>query len=161
MASSGGTEKLERKTVEKNRRIHMKNLCSKLSSLIPVSKNTVTQKDQLDQAFDYIKELKERVDRLRELKEMRSRVMIGFRPAQVEVRNLDPNLEVILVCGSRTRFMFHEVISVLEEEGVEVINASFSTVGDRIFHSIHCQAISTRIGLDPSRIDQRLKQLVR
>lgn len=101
----------------------------------------MTQKDLLDQAFGYIKELKERVDRLRELKEMRSRVMITFRPSQVEVRNLDPNLEVILVCESRTRFMFHEVINVLEEEGVEVINASFSTVGDRIFHSIHCQVI--------------------
>ncbi|URE00194.1 Transcription factor bHLH36 [Musa troglodytarum] len=38
MQSSGGTEKLERKTVEKNRRIHMKHLCSKLCSLIPMSK---------------------------------------------------------------------------------------------------------------------------
>ncbi|RWV93789.1 hypothetical protein GW17_00043725, partial [Ensete ventricosum] len=85
-------------------------------------KNAMTQQDQLDQAFYYIKELKERVDRLRELKETRSRVMIGFRPSHVEVRNL----EVILVRGSRTRFMFHEVISVLEEEGVEVISASFS-----------------------------------
>jgi len=33
--SSGGGCKLERKDVEKNRRLHMKGLCLKLSSLIP------------------------------------------------------------------------------------------------------------------------------
>lgn len=31
----GSAPKLERKTVEKNRRIHMKNLCGQLASLIP------------------------------------------------------------------------------------------------------------------------------
>ncbi|RRT32030.1 hypothetical protein B296_00046820 [Ensete ventricosum] len=66
-----------------------------------MEQNAMTQQDQLDQAFYYIKELKERVDRLRELEETRSRVMIGFRPSHVE----EINLEVILVRGSRTRFI--------------------------------------------------------
>lgn len=40
MAKRGGAEtslKLDRKTIEKNRRVHMKSLCSKLVSLIPPS----------------------------------------------------------------------------------------------------------------------------
>jgi hypothetical protein len=33
--SNSETSKLDRKTVEKNRRVHMKDLCFKLASLVP------------------------------------------------------------------------------------------------------------------------------
>ena len=35
--------------------------------------------------------------------------------------------------------MLYEVISVLEEEGAEVVTANFSTVADKIFYTVHAQ----------------------
>ncbi|WOK98514.1 hypothetical protein Cni_G07226 [Canna indica] len=166
----GGDVKLERKTVEKNRRIHMKNLCSKLTSLIPLSKRAVTQQDLFDQAFCYISELKERVEKLnqKKLEMTRGVVMIAatanrsqVEPPHITIRSMGSNMEVNLVCGSRTRnLMLREVINVLEEEGAEIVNASFNSLGDMSFHTIHCQAISPRIGVDSLRVHARLKGLV-
>ncbi|URD87234.1 Polypeptide deformylase [Musa troglodytarum] len=259
MKGSGGADKLERKTVEKNRRIHMKNLCVKLTSLVPKSKvhphtttdslivlspiskaytglglahethnphfkiwlysqrgsfqlclcwyftrsnqhnwysnllrlsspwqhcpcsprthedlpltppfpslvqqrATMTQQDLLEQATCYVNELKERVERLKQEKEKTSGVLIGFGQPLVTVRHLGSNLEVNLVCGLRKRSMLHQVIIVLVEEGADVTSASSNIVGDKIFHTFHCQAIYPRIGLDPSRVQHRLKELVR
>jgi len=36
-------------------------------------------------------------------------------------------------------FKLHEVVTVLEEEGAEIINANLSVVGRKIFHTIHCR----------------------
>ncbi|KAG6526158.1 transcription factor bHLH167-like [Zingiber officinale] len=164
--------KVERKTVEKNRRTHMKKLCSKLSSIIPkehrnIHKDVLTQQDNLEDATSYIKILRERIEilkqrRLLQVSKMRSTdVGIGFGLPIVEVRCNDVNLEVLIVISRVSkRFLFHEVISVLEEEGAKVVNANFSVVGDKIFHIIHSQAVSSRIGLDASRVTQRLKELV-
>ncbi|XP_074563884.1 transcription factor bHLH162-like isoform X1 [Curcuma longa] len=167
--------KVERKTVEKNRRTHMKKLCFKLSSIIPkehrsIHKDVLTQQDNLEDATSYIKILRERIEilkqrRLLQVSKTRSTdVAIGFGLPIVEVRCNDVNLEVLIVISSSggvsKRFLFHEVISVLEEEGAKVVNANFSVVGDKIFHIIHSQAVSSRIGLDASRVTQRLKELV-
>lgn len=114
----------------------------------------------------------------------------------VEVRHEDLNLEVVVVSGVRKRFMFHELIKVLEDEGAEIVSASIVAVGDKIFHTIHSQvcqyfnrrrrrrrdgvvakrvhvcavstlfvccflqAISSRIGLEPTIVSRRLKELV-
>ena len=56
----------------------------------------------------------------------------------LELRDLGSGIEVILVTGLNKTFMLYEVISVLEEEGAEVVTASFSTVGDKIFYVVHC-----------------------
>ncbi|RWW08334.1 hypothetical protein GW17_00028234 [Ensete ventricosum] len=142
MKGSRGADKLERKTVEKNRRIHMKNLCIELTSLIPKSKGaTMTQQDLLEQATYYVNELKQRVERLKQEKEKTSGVLIGLGKPLVTVTQLGINLEVNLVCGLRTRSMLHQVIIVLEEEGADVTNASSNIVGDKIFHTVHCQVV--------------------
>ncbi|XP_074563885.1 transcription factor bHLH167-like isoform X2 [Curcuma longa] len=162
--------KVERKTVEKNRRTHMKKLCFKLSSIIPKEHRSIHKQDNLEDATSYIKILRERIEilkqrRLLQVSKTRSTdVAIGFGLPIVEVRCNDVNLEVLIVISSSggvsKRFLFHEVISVLEEEGAKVVNANFSVVGDKIFHIIHSQAVSSRIGLDASRVTQRLKELV-
>ncbi|XP_031120621.1 transcription factor bHLH162-like [Ipomoea triloba] len=78
ISSTGGvSEKPDRKTVERKRRIHMKYLCGKLVSLIPPhhfypSKESVSQQDQLDQAATYIKALRERVEKLEKMKKKMS-----------------------------------------------------------------------------------------
>ncbi|WOK97782.1 transcription factor bHLH162 [Canna indica] len=170
------TGKIGRKIVEKNRRMQMKTLCMKLSSLIPKEHNTspkdmLTQQDHLEQATSYIKKLQKKIETMKQRRVPRMNIKesgkdigggltMGFQLPVVEVRHDDSNMEVVLISGLEKRFMFHEVISIIEEEGAEVINASFSVVGEKIFHIIHSQAISSRLGLEASRVTERLKKLL-
>ncbi|KAJ0962841.1 hypothetical protein J5N97_027963 [Dioscorea zingiberensis] len=178
-AAAVGGAKMERKTIEKNRRLHMKRLCCQLSSLIPKeeipsSKEVLTQPDHLEQAARYIKKLRERIEKLSQRKKMVVNIeglnremdggmnIGGCSLPVIEVRHMDSTMEVVLISSlNNKRFMFHEVIGVLEEEGAEVVNASFSVVGDKIFHTIHSQAVSSRIGLETGRVSERLRELVR
>ncbi|KAL0923808.1 hypothetical protein M5K25_004585 [Dendrobium thyrsiflorum] len=172
----GGEGKMDRKTVEKHRRMQMKALCLKLANQIPqdyISKEITSQQDHLDRAAEYIHNMRERIQKLKQRKELgRSNYMesdtemedsakLGFKFPVVEVRHQDQNLEVLLISGLKKRFALHEVIGILEEEGAEVVNASFSIVGNKIIYTIHCQAISSRIGLEASKVSERLQQLIR
>uniref|UniRef100_A0A0E0JD66 BHLH domain-containing protein n=1 Tax=Oryza punctata TaxID=4537 RepID=A0A0E0JD66_ORYPU len=175
---SSSSSKMERKDVEKNRRLHMKGLCLKLSSLIPSAtarrhhhysssssstKETVTQLDHLEQAAAYIKQLKGRIEELKKRKQQAAASSNGGGMPVVEVRCQDGTLDVVVVSEERERekaVRLHEVIGVLEEEGAEVVNASFSVVGDKIFYTLHSQALCSRIGLDASRVSHRLRTLL-
>ncbi|GJN37715.1 hypothetical protein PR202_gb26696 [Eleusine coracana subsp. coracana] len=185
-SGGGGGCKLERKDVEKNRRLHMKGLCLKLSSLIPPSaakhasllsapapascsnlnKDAATQLDHLDNAATYIKQLKQWIEELKQRKsgvschEQGTAASGGVRMPVIEVRYQDGTLEVVLVSEAGRPFKLHEVITVLEQEGAEVVSASFSGVGDKIFYTIHSQAFSSRIGLEASRVSERLQDLL-
>ncbi|KAK1279346.1 hypothetical protein QJS04_geneDACA002861 [Acorus gramineus] len=169
---------MERKTVEKNRRIHMKSLCFKLSSLLPNNfhKGALTQYDNLDQAAKYIRRLQQRIEVLKEKKEVtmnnrkaaagdggmmkEKEMMESLSFPVVEIRNLDCTLEVVLISGLQSDFMFHEAICVLEDEGVEVVNANFYFVGDRAFHIFHSQVKSSRIGFEITKLSERLHEMI-
>uniref|UniRef100_A0ACD5VN14 Uncharacterized protein n=1 Tax=Avena sativa TaxID=4498 RepID=A0ACD5VN14_AVESA len=205
--SSGGGggctgSKMERKDVEKNRRLHMKGLCLKLSALVPptsthhirhyhtsanasshsnnnTNKDAITQLDQLDSAAAYIKQLKGRIDELKRRKERGAGAGAGAgcsssssaggntykgapAPASlpvIEVRHQDATLDVALVSEAGKPFKLHEVIAVLEQEGAEVVSASFSVVADKIFYTLHSQALCPRIGLEADRVSQRIHGL--
>ncbi|URD85106.1 Transcription factor bHLH36 [Musa troglodytarum] len=159
--------KVERKLAEKYRRMHMKTLYFKLSSIIPADhrttakhasiaiihvdipsthKDVMTKQDNLDQATSYIKYLRERIENLKQRRLVqsstaRNEMGTGYLLPIIEVKYQDLNLEILLISGVNKSFMFHEVINVLEEEGAE--------------------AVSTRIGLEPSRVSERLKELVK
>ncbi|KAF5459877.1 hypothetical protein F2P56_019789 [Juglans regia] len=175
--------KLDRKTVERNRRIHMKGLCFKLASLIPAhhfkpSRETVTQLDQLDYATSYITQLRGKIEKLRLTKERAAssstsgsssmstnmidhNMTIGTRQLPiVDLRDLGPCIEVVLISGLQKNFMLYEVISILQEEGADVVSASFYTAGDKIFHTIHAQVKISRVGVETSRVRQRLQELI-
>ncbi|XP_043687210.1 transcription factor bHLH162-like [Telopea speciosissima] len=175
---SPSSSKLDRKTIERNRRMQMKGLSFKLASLIPSNYNSTkeisSQQDRLDHGASYIKELRQRVENLKERKkeameicginnEMRRDTMtIGSNLVPVfELRDMGNNsLEITLITGLNKNFMFYEVISILTEEGAEVVNASFSVVGEKVFHTIHSQATSSRVGVDTTSLCQRLKEFV-
>ncbi|OAY30890.1 transcription factor bHLH162 [Manihot esculenta] len=163
----------DRKTVERNRRIHMKGLCFKLASLIPShhfkhSKDMLSQQGQLDHAAAYIKHLKERIEKLKKIKEQamvisganNNKIMMGLRLPIVELRDLGSSIEVVLISGLKKNFMMYEVITIIEEEGAEVVSVSFSTVGDKVFHTIHAQVKICRVGVETSRVCQRLQELI-
>ncbi|EXB87869.1 hypothetical protein L484_014999 [Morus notabilis] len=183
--SPSETAKLDRKTIERNRRIHMKDLCFKLASLVPhhhskhYSKEMLTQQDQIDLAASYISQLRERIEKLKAKKEQATkslngstdmsgsevlddhqRMRIGARLPVIELKDLGCSIEVILISGLQKSFMLYEVISVLEEEGAEVVSASFSTVDDKVFYTLHAQVKLSRVGVETSRVWERLQDLV-
>ncbi|KAJ4765380.1 basic helix-loop-helix (bHLH) DNA-binding superfamily protein [Rhynchospora pubera] len=139
----------------------------------------MTQKDNLDGAVTYILKLKERMEELRELRDSKSisirgtkrninrsniptssKMAVSSVPPVIEVRSEDTNLEVVLVCGLHNGFKLHKMIGILEEEGALVKNANFSVVSDKVFYTIHSQALSPRIGVEASRVLERLQDLV-
>lgn len=120
----------------------------------------LTQQDQLDLAASYITDLRQRIEKLNERKEEAIKALNGEkrggdvfdqgmssgpRLPVIELKDLGCSIEVILISGLQKNFMLYEVISVLEEEGAEVVNASFSVVDDKIFHTLHAQVNTTLI----------------
>ncbi|KAM3318942.1 transcription factor like [Capsicum chacoense] len=173
------SEKLDRKTQEKNRRTHMKYLSSKLFSLIPPhhhqsTKEMLTQQDQIDQAISYIEKLKERVEVLKKRKDevvaqgrgdhskkfMLTATCTATKIAMVDVKELGSTLEVILVSGLEKKFTMQEVINIIEEEGAQVVSAGYSIIADKVYYTIHAQVKITRLGVDASGIYLRLQKLV-
>ncbi|KAK1373254.1 Transcription factor bHLH36 like [Heracleum sosnowskyi] len=175
-SASGSIQKPDRKTVEKNRRVHMKQLCNQLTSLIPphhfnLSRELLTVQDQVDQATAYIKQLKERRDELKVKKEVLTLmsengnisppVSASFTMPVVELRESgSSNLEVLVVSSLENNIRLCNVIGVLQEEEADVVGTNISTVGDRVFHIVHAQAKFSRVGVDTSRILQRLRELM-
>ncbi|XP_020593202.1 uncharacterized protein LOC110033525 [Phalaenopsis equestris] len=144
--------------------------------LLSILEDANSQQDHLDRAAAYIHKLRERIERLKQKQElgrmhnMAERDMdmervdsakLGLKLPVVEVRHQEQSLEVLLISGLKKKFSLSEVICILEEEGADVVNASFSVVGNKIIHTIHCQAISSRIGLEASMVSHRLQQLIR
>ncbi|XP_062191434.1 transcription factor bHLH168-like [Phragmites australis] len=80
----------------------------------------------------------------------------------VEVRDHHDgsSLDLVLISSMERPFKLHEVITVLEEEGAEIINANLSVAGRKIFYTIHSRAFSSRIGIEVSRVSERLGALV-
>ncbi|KAJ1418234.1 hypothetical protein SESBI_15977 [Sesbania bispinosa] len=129
----------------------------------------VAQQDQLDLAARYIKHMRERIDKLKRQKEEAVRsnqtdnkmFNIESKLPVLELRDLGSSIQVMLVSGLNNKtFMLYEVISVLEEEGAEVVNASFSTVGDKIFYTVHAQVKISRLGVETARVYERLQEFI-
>ncbi|XBI60912.1 hypothetical protein VPH35_041782 [Triticum aestivum] len=152
--------------------------------------DTMTQLGNLDVVASYIKKLKERVDELQQKKTSPEAIStllgvsgismhtitattssgagspegggkIEASPPVVEVRQSDDaSMEVRLICSMERPIKLHEVITILEEEGAVIINANHYVAAHVIFYTIHSRAFSTRIGIDVSRISERLGALV-
>jgi hypothetical protein len=63
----------------------------------------------------------------------------------VDVRQHDDSsMDVVLICNVDRTIKLHEVITVLEEEGAEIVNANHSVAGLKIFYSIHSRVRTYR-----------------
>ncbi|XP_011043394.1 PREDICTED: uncharacterized protein LOC105138874 [Populus euphratica] len=176
MENNPSSSRTDRKTIERNRRNQMKALYSQLNSLVPhqSSREPVPSlPDQLDDAASYIKRLQTNLERMKEKKEnlmgtertnyasMSScNGTTGLRSPQIEVRETGSTLEVVLITGLDSQFMFNETIRVLHEEGAEIINANFSVVEDTVFHTIHSKVGDSAPSTGAARISQRLNKFV-
>ncbi|KAJ8545521.1 hypothetical protein K7X08_018104 [Anisodus acutangulus] len=170
---SSSSCKTDRKTIEKNRRNQMKDLYMKLNSLVHQhnqhSKEILSLPDQLEEAANYIKKLQIDLERKRQRKESLTAGENLSKIAEelpllphIEIHNVDLALQVVLLTGLDNQFMFNDIIRMLHEEGVQVINASYTVIGDTIFHSIHAKVeeCATSSGYGAARISERLRQLV-
>ncbi|XP_044983281.1 transcription factor bHLH168-like isoform X1 [Hordeum vulgare subsp. vulgare] len=152
--------------------------------------DTMTQLGSLDVGASYIKKLKERVDELQRrmtsaqtLDTLRgdtsiptptttttTKSVVGSleeekaREASAPVLQVrqhdDSSMEVRLICCMKRPIKLHEVITIHEEEGAEIINANHSVAGQKMFYTIHSRASSSRIGIDVPRVSERLRALL-
>jgi hypothetical protein len=116
----------------------------------------LSQLDQLGYSTSYIKQLRERVKKLKSRKEQMimslgtssntiEKMKIGSKLPIIDLRENGSSIEVILITWLQKNFMLSEVLSILQEEGAEVVGASFSAVGDKLFHTIHSQVYIQKI----------------
>ncbi|KAH6801315.1 hypothetical protein C2S52_001779 [Perilla frutescens var. hirtella] len=154
-------QKVERKTVEKNRRVLMKLLCFKMVSLIPDSyfvqaKEFLSQQDQLDHSVAYIKSLRDRLEELKRRKTQltnidtimnytnnnnNNNVVESKVQPILTVKELGSSVEVVVISGLIKNFRLHDVIKIIEEEAAEVLTVSISTIDAKIIQTIHAQVI--------------------
>ncbi|PWA77192.1 Myc-type, basic helix-loop-helix (bHLH) domain-containing protein [Artemisia annua] len=153
--------------MEKQRRDQMKDLYSKLASLLRLrSYERIPLPGLLEKATDSIKQWKETVDRLtarkKELEnELRGAMSQEINLHVVQVSEMDSNLEVnLIIRASNKKIELRRVLSIIEQGGAEIINYSLSCVGQNTHYTIHAQALYSRFGIDSSLIEYNLKQLV-
>ncbi|KAE8659708.1 hypothetical protein F3Y22_tig00116962pilonHSYRG00931 [Hibiscus syriacus] len=140
----------DRKLIERNRRTKMKALCSELHALLPHhnSREPTSLPDQLHEAAKYIKKLQTDLERMKEKKDS----LMGVerwknttssrsnepKSPEIHIHEMGSSLVIGLTTDTNTcRFIFNQTIRILNEEGAEITNASFSVVDDTVFHTVH------------------------
>ncbi|XP_024973238.1 uncharacterized protein LOC112511742 isoform X2 [Cynara cardunculus var. scolymus] len=177
----GGSKKLERKTIEKNRRTHMKRLCDELTSLVPSLFSQSSKDSIFDQSIAYIEQLQKIVERSTEKRIEASRLVNkrdrdntdydvrddqpavtcdGVRLPTVEVKEFDDGLQVRLTSRSKRNFTFSDVVRIVEDGGGEVVNGGYTTLGEKVFYTLHAKARIPRIGVETTCIYERLQELI-
>ncbi|CAJ2648631.1 unnamed protein product [Trifolium pratense] len=172
MEDNPSSSRVDRKTIEKIRRIQMKDLCNKVYSLLPhqTSKKAISTPDKVEEATKYIKKLQINLEKMKEKKnfllgiqrstnvDMDRSKNLGFKNPKIEIQQFGLVLEVVLITCLDSHFLFNETIRVLQEEGVDIVNASYKVNEDSVFHSIHCQV--GEFGNEVARISEKLKKFI-
>ncbi|KGN43623.1 transcription factor bHLH162 [Cucumis sativus] len=175
-ASSSTAAKIERRIIEKNRRNQMKNLCDQLKSLVPQQDSkevSLALPDQIDVAIKYIKDLEKRVNSAKEKKnrlqgknksainmDSSSSSSSSSSSPQLKINQMGKSLEIILSSGNDNQYLLCETLRILEEEGTEVVSASFSVSGNSVFHTIHAQLGDSMVEFGMTKATERLTRLV-
>ncbi|KAK1427631.1 hypothetical protein QVD17_16322 [Tagetes erecta] len=181
-----GSKKIDRKIIEKNRRTEMKKLCFKLNSLVPslISQpfKLITQESQFDQSIAYIEHLRDNIEVLKgkrdealkivndanknnvqgDIKDDQSSVSCNDTclSSTVEIQEVDGGLKVLLITSLEEKILFSKVISIVNDGGAEVVNAGYTTLGDKVIYTLHAMARVTRIGIEVTSIHQKLQELI-
>ncbi|KAL6351355.1 hypothetical protein AAG906_035147 [Vitis piasezkii] len=144
---------LTRNVLERNRRMFTKDLLSELASLINPTPQAPKSLDLLDQATAHVKQLEQRVEMLKQRKQQ-------LEGSTDETAGMRSSMSTVcLISRSNDKFILTRALDVLEEEAAPVVFVSYSRVGDRINYIIYSQAVCSRIGIDSSRVHEKLKRL--
>ncbi|CAJ1936490.1 unnamed protein product [Sphenostylis stenocarpa] len=164
MENNPSSSRNDRKFVERTRRNQMKDLFSNLNSVMPhqSSREGIPRSDQIGEATNYIKNLQIKLEKMKEKRHNltdieRSKngsMNMGFCP-EFKIQQMGSVLEVVLVTGLDCQFMFNETIRIIQEEGSDIVNASYTVVENAVFHTIHCQVDES--ANEALRISEKLK----
>lgn len=109
-----------------------------------------SQQDIFEKAADYIKQTEERIKELKRKRDsvmdlegrnrdMSGGMMMGLRLPIVELSESGSTLKVVMISGLDNNIMLSNVVTVLKEEGAEVVSADQYSVADRCFHILLSQ----------------------
>lgn len=129
--------------------------------------------DQIDEAIKYIKELEKKVNSSKEKKNQlqrknKSSINIDSSSSsssssaspQLKINQMGKSLEIVLSSGLDDQYLLSETLRILQEEGIEVVSASFSVSRNSVFHTIHAQVISIlfRLGYPKLKFIEKRKK---
>ncbi|XP_042514383.1 transcription factor ORG2-like [Macadamia integrifolia] len=159
-------KKLSHNASERDRRKKMNILYSALRALLPATDQTkkLSIPATISRILKYIPDLRKQVERLKQRKEEiqsiisrqgdqplntenQSQGTVGTSLPTVSASQIDDDKEVLIqICTYRdSRSPLSEALLYLEEEGLQVLNASgFASFGDTIFYNFHLQIKESR-----------------
>lgn len=111
--------------------------------------------DQIDEVVTYIESLKMKLEKMKEKRVsllprkisnsciITNEIQANTQspPPLVEVQDMGPNMDVILVTGLDHFSMFYNILHLLHEDSIEVVNATFSVHGNSSFQIVHDKVI--------------------
>ncbi|KAG5010611.1 hypothetical protein AAZX31_07G181900 [Glycine max] len=166
MENNPSSSRTDTKSIEQNRRNQMKDLFSKLNSVVPhqSSRDATSRPDKIGEATNYIKNLQIKLEKMKEKRNnlidiersKNASMNMGLKSPQFKIQQMGSALEIVLVTGMDCQFMFNETIRVLQEEGSDIVNASYTVVENAVFHTIHCQVGGSANGA--LRISEKIKK---
>ncbi|XP_022727284.1 transcription factor bHLH167-like [Durio zibethinus] len=163
---SKSLSRMNRNLIERERRSQMKILFSKLFNLLPPHPTKTSIPEMVEHATVCISQLQKRMEELKQRKVQLEAdhispqaVATGTISPVIDITDLDSSMEVNLMAGTNTKFALCDIISILEEEGAQVLSATYHNTGNKILLSIHSQAAYSRIGIENVRVHERLKRL--
>ncbi|KAK8512871.1 hypothetical protein V6N13_090385 [Hibiscus sabdariffa] len=170
MASPTTPSRTNRNLIERERRSQMRSLLLTLFSLLPPHPRRMSMPDLVENATIYIKQLQERVEELSRRKAQLVRELNGqpravgdetIIPLVLEISDSESEstVQVDLIAGTGTTIALCDIVTILEEEGAEIVNVTYHNDGNRIILSVHSQAAYSRIGIEISRVRERLQNL--
>ncbi|XVF83432.1 hypothetical protein PTKIN_Ptkin16aG0485500 [Pterospermum kingtungense] len=136
---------MNRNLIERQRRLALRNLFSRLFSLIPPPPTRMSIPDMVERITGHINQFQLHVEELRQrrnqLEDKANRASTSATTISPVINITDSNSssEINLVTGSDMNLALSDVISIVEEEGAEVITVSYNNAGNMNFLAIHCQ----------------------
>ncbi|XVE92456.1 hypothetical protein REPUB_Repub01dG0099000 [Reevesia pubescens] len=122
--------RMNRNLIERERRSQMKILFSKLFNVLPPHPTKMSVPELVEHATLFINQLQKRME---EPKQRKVQLEAEHIPPQamkaetispvIDITDLGSTMEVNLIAGRETKFALCDIISILEEEGAQVISA--------------------------------------
>ncbi|RZC03739.1 Transcription factor bHLH162 [Glycine soja] len=120
MENNPSSSRTDTKSIEQNRRNQMKDLFSKLNSVVPhqSSREATSQPDKIGEATNYIKNLQIKLEKMKEKRNnlidiersKNASMNMGLKSPQFKIQQMGSALEIVLVTGMDCQFMFNETI---------------------------------------------------
>ncbi|GMY17414.1 transcription factor bHLH126-like [Fagus crenata] len=159
------TKKITRRDTERQRRKKMAMLNASLRSLLPIEmikgKRSVT--DHMDEAFNYINYLKNKIEELsgrrNELKKLSNLSVLSPGNERVIVHPIRDGVEILVSSNVNEGLLPSEVLEILLNEGLGVERYLSTRANERLCYTIISQGNDLEC-LDLSGLQQKLNDLI-